>query len=75
MSQPDFQNPGGGVAPKDGWPRNTLKAIERTSYAADYSFFTAKEHKWGSVLRASGPWYRGTQLVTVQQLVSTLKLR
>ncbi len=35
-------NTAGGVAPKDGCSRNTLGAIGRTSYTADYYFFTAK---------------------------------
>jgi hypothetical protein len=32
----------GGVAPKDGCSRNTLGAIGRVNYTADYYFFTAK---------------------------------
>jgi hypothetical protein len=32
----------GGVAPKDGCSRNTVGAIGRASYSADYYFFTAK---------------------------------
>ena len=32
----------GGVAPKDGCSRNTLGAIGRINYTADYYFFTAK---------------------------------
>jgi len=35
-------NTTGGVAPKDGCSRNTLGAIGRVSYSADYYFFTAK---------------------------------
>jgi hypothetical protein len=32
----------GGLAPKDGCSQSTLGAIGRTSYTADYYFFTAK---------------------------------
>ncbi len=32
----------GGVAPRDGCSRSTMGAIERTTYTADYYFFTAK---------------------------------
>jgi hypothetical protein len=35
-------NTTGGVAPRDGCSRNTLGAIGRVSYSADYYFFTAK---------------------------------
>jgi len=32
----------GGVAPKDGCSQNTVGAIGRINYTADYYFFTAK---------------------------------
>jgi hypothetical protein len=35
-------NTSGGVTPKDGCSQNTLGAIRRINYTADYYFFTAK---------------------------------